>query len=96
MPAFTQDDLDNPFIYEAVLWVVNERHEAEWERTKAIGKQITLLDALATMLAPTLLKDGDKIAKVGMLAHLESKKPRRTVIEIDEAKIPDPSQMTFV
>jgi len=66
------------------------------ERTKAIGKQITLLDALATMLAPTLLKEGDKIAKVGMLAHLESKKPRRTVIEIDDAKIPDPSQMKFV
>ena len=63
---------------------------------KAQGRVIRLLDALATMLAPMLLKDGDKIAKKGsMLQHLEdANKP--IPIAIDPAKVPDPSQMKFI
>jgi len=88
--------LENPFIVESVKRYIGHRDTLRQKQLQVASKQLLLLDALATMLAPTLLKEGDKIAKVGMLAHLESKKPRRTVIEIDEAKIPDPSQMKFV
>lgn len=64
---------------------------------KAQGRVIRLLDALATMLAPTLLKDGEKIAKKGsMLQHLEDNMKGVPVIAVDPAKVPDPSQMKFV
>lgn len=63
---------------------------------KAQGRVIRLLDALATMLAPMLLKDGEKIARKGsMLQHIEeAMKPAEPAI--DPAKIPDPSQMQFI
>ncbi len=58
---------------------------------------VTLLDALASMLAPMLLKEGEKIAKTGMLAHLEKqmsrKKENKPVMVVDPAKLPSPATM---
>jgi len=63
---------------------------------KAMGRQVLLLDTVATLLVSVLRTDGEKIVKKGgMLKHLEDvNKP--IPIAIDPAKVPDPSQMKFI